>query len=220
MKGVYLLFLTILFVNFMTIVCGQPVNYTVDSSRLFSKVDSLIELKKDESKSSLDVLNKIPEINESFISERDKSIKSEYAYHIAYVDYQLSVLSHRQRMFSYQYYSKIAIFILVIIIVLSGLAMSAIQFMQTTVAGRVETEPVKSADPATQAIPLPAVSQQTMNELEVSLTSFKIKSSVIGLLILMISVIFFYLYLYLVHPLIERNTVNLPTTEVGPPTAK
>ncbi|MFO0793846.1 MAG: hypothetical protein U0586_07265 [Candidatus Brocadiaceae bacterium] len=104
-----------------------------------------------------------------------------------YYNYRRSGLQHRQRVFEWQHYSSITIFIVVLLLVIAGIYFAAIQFhrdfRQTTPGGRSE-----------DAIP---------TAFEASLQGVKVSSPVLGVIILVISLAFFYLYLAFVYPIHE-----------------
>jgi hypothetical protein len=104
-----------------------------------------------------------------------------------YEDYLWS-LEHNRSAYAWQGYSTRVIFYAVILLVLTGMIFSALQFMKSyrLPAGKA----TKAADYRT--------------ELELSVKGIKVSSSVIGIVILVISLAFFYLYLVHVYP------INLP----------
>lgn len=101
---------------------------------------------------------------------------TEYA--LAYYGNLLVGLDHRQRVFEWQYMSSIIIFFVVITIVLIGLYFSWMQFH------------AKDGD----------VGQTNV---DVSKDGIKVSSPVLGVIILLLSLAFFYLYLVHVYPISE-----------------
>lgn len=104
-----------------------------------------------------------------------------------YYNYRKSGLIHRQRVFEWQHYSSIAIFFVVLVLVGVGIYFAAIQFHRELGRASPEgkSEPVKST------------------ELEASLQGVKVSSPILGVIILVISLAFFYLYLTFVYPIHE-----------------
>jgi hypothetical protein len=104
-----------------------------------------------------------------------------------YYNYRKSGLQHRQRVFEWQHRSSIVIFVVVVLLVAAGIYFAAIQFhrdfRRTTLEGRSEGA--------------------TPTEFEASLQGVKVSSSVLGVIILVISLAFFYLYLAFVYPVHE-----------------
>ncbi len=104
-----------------------------------------------------------------------------------YYNYRKSGLLHRQRVFEWQHYSSIVIFVVVLLLVGAGIYFAAIQFhrdfRRTTPEGRPEGA--------------------ATTEFEASLRGLKVSSPVLGVIILVISLAFFYLYLKFVYPIHE-----------------
>jgi hypothetical protein len=101
----------------------------------------------------------------------------------AFYDYRIRGFDHRSRVFEWQLLSSRLIFGLVIPIVAVGLYFSWLQFM----AGLKE-----SASP-----------EKTSTTLEASPSGVKVSSPVLGVIILTLSLAFFYLYLVHVYPIEE-----------------
>ncbi|QSB01356.1 hypothetical protein JWZ98_22450 [Methylomonas sp. EFPC1] len=100
-----------------------------------------------------------------------------------YYIYLENRLKHRQKVFHWQYYSSIVIFFVVIILVGTGIYFAAVQFHHGLKQGGDEKE--------------------TITQLEATTSGIKISSPVLGVLILIISLVFFYLYLAFVYPINE-----------------
>ena len=93
--------------------------------------------------------------------------------------YNQEALAIKQRAFNWQYVSSIIIFIVVIMTVLIGLFFAWKQFKLAT--------------------DLPET------DIDISLTGIKVKSSIMGVVILTISIVFFYLYLTIVYPINQEK---------------
>ena len=100
----------------------------------------------------------------------------------SYYRYRVDGYEHRGRVFAWQLLSSRIIFVLVIFLVLAGLYFSWMQFR----AGLGGT----GAEPRDTTF-------------EASATGFKVSSPVLGVIILAISLAFFYLYLVHVYPIVE-----------------
>jgi uncharacterized BrkB/YihY/UPF0761 family membrane protein len=96
-------------------------------------------------------------------------------------DYNAWILEHRKNIFRLSLYSSIAIFILVVVIVISGILLSYVQLKK----GLASETKVSIKD----------------GTLDVS-------SSIVGFLILFLSLAFFYLYLREVYPIHEIGMVT------------
>ncbi len=101
-----------------------------------------------------------------------------------YYSYKTSGLRHRRRVFEWQLLSSKVIFVTVLMLVASGIAFAAVQFR----AG-LKRRNGDAKDVAT--------------ELDVSTAGIKVTSPVLGVIILVISLAFFYLYLVYVYPISE-----------------
>ena len=97
----------------------------------------------------------------------------------AYYRYRSDSYSFREGVFQWQFISSVAIFIVVLMLVGVGVYFAWIQFKQRMKAG----------------------ADQETSEIEISLQGIKASSSVLGVIILVISLAFFYLYLRYVYPI-------------------
>ena len=105
----------------------------------------------------------------------EKSLQDYYAY-------RSKGLEHRRSVFEWQLFSAKIIFIIVILLVAIGILFAAIQFKQG-----ISKQNDASSDLST--------------ELELSTQSVRINSPVLGVIILFISLGFFYLYLVHIYPI-------------------
>ena len=105
--------------------------------------------------------------------------------------------THRIRAFTWQHNSGIIIFFLVILIVLFGIYLSYYQFRlgKKMILKQMEiNEKLKTSDQHLEILTA---------DLQINKDGVKISTAVIGLAILVISVVFFFLYLKYVYPLHE-----------------
>lgn len=102
----------------------------------------------------------------------------------AYYDYRLRGYEHRLQVFEWQLWSTKVIFYVVLLLVLAGIYFAAIQFH---VGLRRRGD----------ALPAPAAE----TEVSLSLSAIKVRSPVLGVIILTMSLAFFYLYLVHVYPI-------------------
>ena len=98
-----------------------------------------------------------------------------------YYGYKSSSLQHRSRVFQWQLSSSKFIFMIVLTLVTVGVVFAAIQFR----------------------IGLKRKTKDDTTEVEITPGSIKLSSSVLGVIILVISLAFFYLYLVYVYPISE-----------------
>lgn len=141
---------------------------------------------------------------ESTLAQDSSALNLQKKYSAARIEFAISSLQHRRRVFDWQHASSIIIFWVVIIIVFIGLIFSGIQFyisMQSSLAGkkkrRAKNALAESQSETTESQPAEVA------EFEASLQGIKVKSSVLGIIILGISLAFFYLYLAHVYPISE-----------------
>ena len=113
-----------------------------------------------------------------------------------YYQYTLDGQAHRSKVFAWQYTSSIVIFVVVILLVLVGVYFSWVQFQ-------------RSVEPRAQAGKKPAANTEatgtkaTQTTIKASAEGFEISSPVLGVIILALSLGFFYLYLAYVYPINE-----------------
>jgi len=113
-------------------------------------------------------------------------------------------MKHRWRTFDFQYTASIIIFVLVILIVVAGLVFSGWQFKVAVKQIELRKQLVDHATDAAAATP-PAENQNNAwdalkSDLEISATGVKVSSSLLGVIILALSIAFFYLYIIYVYP--------------------
>lgn len=101
-----------------------------------------------------------------------------------YYDYRVKGFDHRARVFEWQLLSSRIIFVLVILIVVVGLYFSWLQFI-AGLRGNADRENMSTTVEATVA------------------GGIKVSSPVLGVIILTLSLIFFYLYLVHIYPVSE-----------------
>jgi hypothetical protein len=110
-----------------------------------------------------------------------------------YYEYMANGYRYRSRVFEWQLLSSRLIFVVVLGLVGAGMYFAAVQFR---LAMRAAARKLDATQPA---VPDPGVSLAT--QLEVSAKGVVINSSVMGLIILTLSLAFFYLYLVYVYPI-------------------
>ena len=96
-----------------------------------------------------------------------------------YFAYRADGLRHRRRVFEWQLLSSKIIFVIVLLLVFSGIYFAAVQF-HTGLKREVADQPT---------------------QLEASMQGIKITSPVLGVIILVLSLAFFYCYLVYVYPI-------------------
>lgn len=116
------------------------------------------------------------------LSKEDSALKK------ALSDYNLFGLAHRKRALQWNLTSSIIIFWSVIFLVFSGIAFAGVQFyISMRMAGKAGAAKTEGLD----------------TSLEAGTQGIKVSSPVLGVIILVISMLFFYLYLQFVYPVME-----------------
>ncbi len=108
----------------------------------------------------------------------------------AYYEYRRKGYEHRQAVFEYQFLTSKVIFIVTLILVFTGIYFAAIQFHE-----RHGRKPQQRGSQPTGDDPT------SSTEFVVSFKEIKVRSPVLGVVILTISLAFFYLYLVYVYPI-------------------
>lgn len=106
----------------------------------------------------------------------------------AYYEYRVSGFEHRKEVFAWQLFSSKLIFWCVLLLVFSGICFSGIQFYKSIRNQQAGGE---------------TATESSVTEFEASARGIKVTSPVLGVIILVISLAFFYLYLVYVHPIRE-----------------
>jgi len=117
------------------------------------------------------------------LSTMDKETNLKYQESLqAYYEYKRGGFEHRSKVFEWQLFSSKLLFIIVIVLVFAGIYFAAVQFY----AGLKEKKEKSEA-----------------TTLSLSSSGIEVSSPVIGLIILTLSLGFFYLYLVYVFPIEE-----------------
>jgi hypothetical protein len=119
----------------------------------------------------------------------------------AYYEYYATALAARQGVYRWNDISTRVIFATVILLVAFGAYLSWVQFFGYT---KRTAPPVRAASARAGAAGGSAVKPEAESEIEISLQGIRIKSPVLGVILLTLSLAFFYLYLVFVYPVSER----------------
>lgn len=130
----------------------------------------------------------------------------------SYYDYKSEAYTLRLEAFKDQAWNSKAIFWAVILLVFVGTAFAGVQFLRKPVVDikKVTIPDSKNGEPQgteTSSSTMPAVAQTKPEQaapetqIEISLQGIKASSSILGVVILVISFAFFYLYLVYVYPI-------------------
>jgi hypothetical protein len=120
----------------------------------------------------------------------DKLLVLDEEYLQAYHDWKLYKIEIARNTFTFHYWSSLIIFAVVLGIVFMGLYLTWVQ-----VTMRIDAEKLREAEGKAKKD-----GEKEQHQVEISAEGLKLKSSVIGLSILTVSLAFFYLYLVYVYP--------------------
>ena len=116
-----------------------------------------------------------------------------------YYEYRANGYAYRSRVFEWQLLSSRAIFTVVLVLVGAGIYFAAVQFrVAMLAAGKEARRAVIAETPAADA---PTGDSPLATRLEISAKGVVVNSSVLGVIILALSLAFFYLYLVYVYPI-------------------
>lgn len=116
----------------------------------------------------------------------EATIKKCWAAYQAYFEYYLDGFEHRRRVFDWQYISTLIIFVVVILLVAIGIFFAWIQFRLSMSADNSNRDTAGD-----------------IHEVEISTSGVRVSSPVLGVIILTLSLAFFYLYLVHIFPIAE-----------------
>ncbi len=125
-------------------------------------------------------------------SSDDKLLILDEEYLQAYHDWKLYKIEIAQQTFTFHYWSSLIIFAIVLGIVFMGLYLTWVQVTMRIDAERLREAQGKSDEKG---------KDREQHQIELSAEGLKLKSSVVGLSILTVSLGFFYLYLVHVYPI-------------------
>ena len=114
-----------------------------------------------------------------------------------FYEYRADGYAYRSRVFEWQLFSSKVIFGAVLLLVLAGVYFAAVQFHVAlrSVVSRRGTRVEEAAAAAAKA------SDALRSEIDVSAKGVAVKSSVLGVVVLALSLAFYYLYLVYVYPI-------------------
>jgi hypothetical protein len=127
--------------------------------------------------------------------------------------YSLFAFSIRQKAFEWQHFSTKVIFWSVLGVVVLGLGLSCVQFAFAYYAPPWSRRKRMKKGSANER---PTEPRESVTTIEVSTNAFKITSSVLGVIILALSIIFFFLYLKFVYPITEVTEAQPALSETAP----
>nr|WP_143404094.1 hypothetical protein [Gaetbulibacter sp. 4G1] len=196
---------------FFLILAANSVNVNgqVDSiSEVEKKFDSFMSNNQTVLTDSLSYYSDLREIKRFKL----EIAKEEY-FEKQYSNYFTDNLRHREETFNWQLFSSKVIFFTVIVIVLCGLIFSGIKFHQSIKLNKALSK-LENEESIEKILKLNSADK---TEVELSINNgLKMTSSIIGLIILFISIAFFYLYILYVYPInqlkIDNSNFNMSET--------
>ncbi len=118
-------------------------------------------------------------------------------------EYYTFGMQHRKNTFRWNLLSSKITFWVVITLVFSGILFAALQFYKS-MKGKSVVDTKTGADVSPEKVSVATAGDTTLNtELEANIKGIKVSSPVLGVIILIISLLFFYLYLVYVYPIQE-----------------
>ena len=139
------------------------------------------------------------------LMEADSALRARYLE--ALHDYHRWGLTHRQAVYRWQFLSTKVTFATVLLLVLSGITFAGIQFykaLKVATSGQVGDKDARSSRSDDGGEGGGAAAPDTgTTELELTTKGIKVSSPVLGVIILVLSLGFFYLYLVYVYPIQE-----------------
>lgn len=116
-----------------------------------------------------------------------------------YQKHQIAALEHREQVFNWQLISNKVSFVVVLVLVLSGICFSAVQFWKS------------------MQMPADKFAEAADTEFSAGADGVTVRSSVLGVVVLVISLAFFYLYLVHVFPIEELTPIRDSEVEATVP---
>jgi uncharacterized membrane protein len=130
----------------------------------------------------------------------------------AEAEYQVWSLKHAEEVYEWQHVSTMVIFVVVILLMVAGVVFSWIQFRQgmhhpgPAIASTVSAIAQSTSSPGDAANESSGVIEKSaVTEFSASPQGIKVASSTLGVIILVISMCFFYMYLRYVYPINIQN---------------
>ncbi len=130
---------------------------------------------------------------------------AEYQYRKATREYYIKDLDYRGKVFTWQYTSARMTFAVAVLIVCCGLLFSGIQFRLAMKQATIRLEQLRRHHTRKAASPDPDKHDDLATTLKLSTQGIEISSSILGVIVLGLSLAFFYLYLVYVFPIKETN---------------
>ena len=138
-------------------------------------------------------------------------------------EYATFSMQHAEDTYRWQHFSTQVIFCVVILLMLAGIVFSWIQFRQGMHPPPAQAIALSSSKVVTSGdaalAPDVTVQKEAVTEFSASPQGIKVASSTLGVIILVISMCFFYMYLRYVYPISIENA-NRAVTDVQKATAK
>jgi hypothetical protein len=150
---------------------------------------------------------------------------------LAYSEYyrhEAGVFKQQEKVYDFQLLSSKVILLIVILLVLSGIVFAGLQFWYALIkAPLIDSNPPQPvvSPPGTPTdqvgagivppTPKRNVGDTFTSDLEVSMTGFKVKSSILGLLLVLISMVFFFLYIRYVYPIEQEGSPHTVTEKLN-----
>lgn len=158
----------------------------------------------------------IKKINEEIQEER---YKYQNSLEVEKYKYEIWTLSHTKKIYEYQHTSSVILLGASITILVCGLYFSYIQFQDRTKINEINPEKKLDVNKNDRI----ANEEISKTSLKIGMAGIEISSSIIGLLILCVSLAFFYLYIANVYPIFNYSNnkqMKFPLQIIEEPTNK
>jgi hypothetical protein len=199
------------FMSLMSAQTSKPPQSTKAAAPADTKQDTKQDANPDEKQDeNQDILQAVDASNAEVQAKRQLA---EASLATAKAQYQTWSLKHAKDAYEWQHISTMIIFVVVILLMVAGVVFSWIQFRQgmhhpvQAIASSVSTiaQPASTSADSTQAPSEVAIEKSSVTEFSASPQGIKVASSTLGVIILVISMCFFYMYLVYVYPINIQN---------------
>jgi hypothetical protein len=116
-------------------------------------------------------------LNQNLLEAKSKLYQKYIEAELAHYDYQIDMMNVTKALYDWQHMASNVILFLVVLVVLAGVAFSGLQLWKAVSQG----------------------GPQSTTELELSATKFRITSSIVGIVVLSLSLVFLYLFVLKVY---------------------
>jgi hypothetical protein len=172
---------------------GAVAEDTTKIEQATSAAEAALEGKAAASESAGAGASILPDAPASLIANDKETLQKYLTTMRSYYDYRTSGYTFRERLFEWQLTSSRIIFVSVILLVLAGIYFAAVQFHVALATSRRLGATGATSEESGMA-----------TKIEISAKGVVVNSSILGVIILVLSLAFFYLYLVHVYPITDK----------------